>query len=209
MFFKEFLSETNYRKLFSISLNEVNHYRLSGDPFQLSNDIRNEVLRKIQSVIKKKPNQFVEFNEKRYFGYLYKSIRNMASDIKDKQNNSPIDTPDANLIDSSKDIKSKEFENIEITARLTEKDRKKEDKILEDNTDAIKDDNILQDEKANNKMLISLLKEKLDDESMQIWFYRAEGYTFVEIGKELNKPHQTIQTKWTQIRLLAKDIYDK
>ena len=57
-----------------------------------------------------------------------------------------------------------------------------------------------------NKQLYEILVNELDEESINIWFFVGNGYTFLEIANKLNINHNTIRTKWTAIRLKADNI---
>ena len=54
-----------------------------------------------------------------------------------------------------------------------------------------------------------ILCKELDEESVNIWIFFAQGFSSLEIAKKLNINHNTIRTKWKAIRLKAMSILKK
>ena len=62
---------------------------------------------------------------------------------------------------------------------------------------------------SENRQLYEILCNELDEESVNIWIFSAQGFSSLEIAKKLNINHNTIRTKWKAIRLKAMSILKK
>ena len=168
------------KKLFWNSYKQAQRFGLRGDLYDLAQEILQSVFTKFFNRFENDPAGLEQIVNEGIEAYLMKSIRNFASDLRDKQNHDP----------TTLRILAKESEEGEVKDELSH----------------IKDNRITQDALAENRQIIKILMSQFDEESINIWLLKGDGLTFREIGEKLNMNHNTVRTKMTAIRLKAYEI---
>ena len=183
----------NYKRFSVISANQLRRFGIRGDIFELQSDVTQSVLTKFIKHFESDIEELKEIIKKEKLdGYIITSIRNFVSDLRDKQNNDPLGNQMGKL---DTDDKEENEEIILNKATSTNYDREVE---------------TLNPEKiSENRQLYEILCNELDEESVNIWIFSAQGFSSLEIAKKLNINHNTIRTKWKSIRLKAMSILKK
>ena len=183
----------NYKRFSVISANQLKRFGIRGDIFELQSDVTQSVLTKF---IKHFENNIEELKEiiknEKLDGYIITSIRNFVSDLRDKQNNDPL----GNQMGKLDTDDNEENEQIILNKPTSSNyDREVETR----NPEKI----------SENRQLYEILCNELDEESVNIWIFSAQGFSSLEIAKKLSINHNTIRTKWKAIRLKAMSILKK
>jgi len=183
----------NYKRFSVIAANQLRRFGIRGDIFELQSDVTQSVLTKFIKHFESNMEELKEIIKKEKLdGYIITSIRNFVSDLRDKQNNDPLGNQMGKL---DTDDNEENEEIILNKATSTNYDREVETR----NPEKI----------SENRQLYEILCNELDEESVNIWIFSAQGFSSLEIAKKLNINHNTIRTKWKAIRLKAMSILKK
>ena len=184
-YFKE-----NYKRFTFIAANQLKRFGIKGDIIELQTDVTMSVVTKFLNRYEKDIKGLKELIESNKLNaYLITSIRNYVSDLRDKENNDPL-AKQIGKVENDEEDKNEDININKSTSPYYEKE------VNIQNPEIINE----------NKQLYEILVNELDEESINIWFFVGNGYTFLEIANKLNINHNTIRTKWTAIRLKADNI---
>ena len=188
-FLDEYFKE-NYKRFTFIAANQLKRFGIKGDIIELQTDVTMSVVTKFLNRYEKDIKGLKELIESNKLNaYLITSIRNYVSDLRDKENNDPL-AKQIGKVENDEEDKNEDININKSTSPYYEKE------VNIQNPEIINE----------NKQLYEILVNELDEESINIWFFVGNGYTFLEIANKLNINHNTIRTKWTAIRLKADNI---